>query len=49
MHTDDLLQAGTEQDWSPQGVVYYAWYELVPTGSFYLGAVYPGDHISVVL
>jgi hypothetical protein len=41
-----LIQAGTEQDWSPDGVVYYAWYELIPALSMYLGAVYPGDHMT---
>lgn len=45
--TQDLIQAGTEQDWGPQGVVYYAWYELLPAASMYLGPVYPGDHMSV--
>jgi len=43
----NLIQAGTEQDWGPFGEVYYAWYELLPADSFYLGAVYPGDKISV--
>ncbi len=45
--TQDLIQAGTEQDWGPQGVVYYAWYELLPAASMYLGPVYPGDQVSV--
>jgi hypothetical protein len=45
--TSDLIQAGTEQDWSPQGEVYYSWYEVLPATSMYLGAVYPGDQISV--
>ncbi len=44
-----LVQAGTEQDWSPDGVVYYAWYELIPSASLYLGQVFPGDHIHVQL
>ncbi len=42
-----LVQAGTEQDWSPDGVVYYAWYELIPSASIYLGQVFPGDRIVV--
>ena len=45
--TQDLIQAGTEQDWGPQGVVYYAWYEVLPADSMYLGPVYPGDRVSV--
>lgn len=45
--TQDLIQAGTEQDWGPQGVVYYAWYEVLPASSMYLGPVYPGDQVSV--
>lgn len=45
--TQDLIQAGTEQDWGPQGVVYYAWYEMLPASSVYLGPVYPGDQMSV--
>ena len=28
--TSDLIQAGTDQSWSPNGAVYYAWYELLP-------------------
>ena len=28
-----LIQAGTEQDWGPQGVLYYAWYEMLPAVS----------------
>jgi hypothetical protein len=47
--TQDLIQAGTEQDWGPQGVVYYAWYEVLPASSMYLGPVYPGDRVSVAL
>lgn len=47
--TEDLIQAGTEQDWGPQGVVYYAWYELLPASSMYLGPVYPGDKINVAI
>jgi hypothetical protein len=42
-----LIQAGTEQDWSPQGVVYYAWYEMLPAVSIELGAVQPGDRVTV--
>ena len=45
--TQDLIQAGTEQDWGPQGVVYYAWYELLPASAMYLGPVYPGDQVNV--
>ena len=45
--TQDLIQAGTEQDWGPQGVVYYAWYEVLPASSMYLGPVFPGDRVSV--
>jgi hypothetical protein len=42
----DLIQAGTEQDWGPEGVVYYAWYEMLPAVSIELGAVQPGDRIT---
>jgi hypothetical protein len=42
-----LIQAGTEQDWGPQGVLYYAWYEMLPAVSIELGAVQPGDRITV--
>ncbi len=45
--TQDLIQAGTEQDWGPQGVVYYAWYELLPASAMYLGPVYPNDQVNV--
>ena len=41
-----LIQAGTEQDWGPQGVLYYAWYEILPSVSIELGAVSPGDLVS---
>jgi hypothetical protein len=42
-----LIQAGTEQDWGPQGVLYYAWYEMLPAVSIELGAVQPGDRVTV--
>jgi hypothetical protein len=42
-----LIQAGTEQDWGPQGVLYYAWYEMLPAVSIELGAVRPGDRVTV--
>jgi hypothetical protein len=44
-----LIQAGTEQDWGPQGVLYYAWYEMLPAVSIELGAVLPGDRIAVAI
>ncbi len=44
-----LIQAGTEQDWSPQGVLYYAWYEMLPAVSIELGAVQPGDRVTVAI
>ena len=43
----DLVQAGTDQSWSPAGALYYAWYELLPEASVELGLVFPGDHITV--
>lgn len=46
---DNLVQVGTEQDWDVHGVVYYAWYELIPSEPLYLGEVFPGDHISAVI
>jgi hypothetical protein len=42
-----LIQAGTEQDWGPQGVLYYAWYEMLPADSIELGAVQPDDRVTV--
>ena len=47
--TSDLIQAGTDQSWSPNGAVYYAWYELLPGPSVELGLVSPGDEISAVV
>ena len=31
----------------PQGVLYYAWYEMLPAVSIELGAVQPGDRVTV--
>jgi Peptidase A4 family len=45
----DLVQAGTDQSWSPSGAVYYAWYELLPGASVELGLVSPGDEISAMV
>jgi hypothetical protein len=45
----DLIQAGTDQSWSPSGPVYYAWYELLPGSSVQLGLVSPGDEISATV
>jgi Peptidase A4 family len=47
--TADLIQAGTDQSWSPSGPVYYAWYELLPGSSVDLGLVSPGDEISAMV
>jgi hypothetical protein len=47
--TSDLIQAGTDQSWSPSGPVYYAWYEMLPAVATELGPVSPGDHISVAI
>jgi len=47
--TSDLIQAGTDQSWSPSGPVYYAWYEMLPAVATQLGPVSPGDHISVAI
>ena len=47
--TPDLIQAGTDQSWSPSGAVYYAWYELLPGSSVQLGLVSPGDEISAMV
>jgi hypothetical protein len=44
--TGDLIQAGTEQDWGVEGELYYAWYEILPGSTMYLGEVFPGDQIS---
>ncbi len=43
---NDLIQAGTDQSSSPSGLLYYAWYELLPQASLELGTVFPGDHIT---
>lgn len=45
--TPDLIQAGTEQDWTISGPLYYAWYELLPGTAIDLGPVKPGDRVSV--
>ncbi|HUC14632.1 MAG TPA: G1 family glutamic endopeptidase [Acidimicrobiales bacterium] len=47
--TSDLVQAGTDQSWSPSGPVYYAWYEMLPAVATELGPVSPGDQISVTI
>ena len=44
--TADLIQAGTEQDWTVSGPLYYAWYELLPGTAVDLGPVKPGDRVS---
>ena len=44
--TADLIQAGTEQDWTVSGPLYYAWYELLPGTAVDLGQVKPGDRVS---
>lgn len=44
--TPDLIQAGTEQDWTTSGPVYYAWYELLPGSAVDLGDVHPGDKVT---
>ena len=48
-NNDYLIQTGTEQDWDAEGVVYFAWYELIPAAPLYLGEVYPGDHVSAII
>lgn len=45
--TPDLIQAGTEQDWTISGPSYYAWYELLPGSAIELGDVHPGDRVTV--
>jgi hypothetical protein len=47
--TSDLVQAGTDQSWSPSGPIYYAWYEILPAVATELGPVSPGDQISVAI
>jgi hypothetical protein len=44
--TPDLIQAGTEQDSTTSGPVYYAWYELLPGSAVDLGDVHPGDKVT---
>ena len=44
--TPDLIQAGTEQDWTVSGPLYYAWYELLPGSAVELGPVHPGDEVT---
>ncbi len=41
-------QLGTEQDWTPNGPVYYAWYEMYPKIGFLISGfpVSPGDTIT---
>ncbi|HTT92238.1 MAG TPA: G1 family glutamic endopeptidase, partial [Acidimicrobiales bacterium] len=45
-NTPDLIQVGTEQDWTVSGPLYYAWYELLPSTAINLGPVQPGDHVT---
>ncbi|MGD0808770.1 MAG: G1 family glutamic endopeptidase [Acidimicrobiales bacterium] len=47
--SSDLIQAGTDQSWTPSGPVYFAWYEMLPAVATELGPVSPGDHISVAI
>jgi len=47
--TPDLIQAGTEQDWTISGPLYYAWYELLPGAAIELGAVHPGDKVTALV
>jgi hypothetical protein len=47
--TPDLIEAGTEQDWTAYGAVYYAWDELLPHGPALLGQVSAGDRIAVTI
>jgi hypothetical protein len=47
--TPDLIQAGTEQDWTVSGPLYYAWYELLPGSAVELGAVHPGDRVTATV
>jgi hypothetical protein len=43
----DLIQTGTEQDVSSQGVRrYYSWYEILPAPETEIGGVNPGDQMS---
>jgi len=42
----NLIQTGTAQWATPQGNVYYAWYEILPEPEQVLGPVTPGDLIT---
>lgn len=47
-NSDDLIQAGTEQDVERGRTVYYAWYEMLPDESKQVRMdVQPGDQMSV--
>lgn len=45
---DTVEQIGTEQDWTPRGAVYYAWFEMYPQGSYEIAnfPIAPGNVIS---
>ncbi len=49
-NSDDLIQAGTEQDIENGRAVYYAWYEMLPAESKQVRMdVEPGDQITVAI
>ncbi|HET9060176.1 MAG TPA: G1 family glutamic endopeptidase [Acidimicrobiales bacterium] len=43
------IQAGTEQDWGPAGLVYFAWYRDNGGAPVKLGQVFPGDSVQVAI
>jgi hypothetical protein len=44
--TNTLIQTGTAQNSSGGATAYFAWYELLPSAPFEIGAVSAGDHMS---
>jgi hypothetical protein len=43
------IQAGTEQDWGPAGLMYFAWYQDNGGAPVQLGQVFPGDSVHVAI
>jgi hypothetical protein len=48
---DDLIQAGTEQDWNRGAPEYHAWWEILPAPETMIKSisVHPGDSMSVAI
>jgi hypothetical protein len=49
--SDSVEQIGTEQDWTPRGAEYYAWFEMYPNWGYEIVnfPVHPGDTITAMV